>query len=137
MRNCVSCGTEGAENFCVRCKREICDDCWNPEWDLCRNCSGYKEGVRWDISQVLSHSAKTAEFVVSKLGTDCGSCPILRDYLLYLLKTTKSLAHSAKQEGLLDEQHHADEMRQALTNLSVQILVRQGFRANSNLWRHI
>ena len=133
---CARCGGQNGRNFCVRCKRAVCDDCWNPAWSLCRECSSYKEGVRWDLTQILAQAMRTAEFASRQLNK-CADCPILRDHLLYLLKTTKNIEYTAQIEGLFDEQHHAAEARRRLTDLAIWILIRQGMRADKDLWRRL
>jgi len=135
--SCTSCGRTDGRNFCVRCKRTVCDRCWNTGWSLCRECSAYKEGVRWDLHQILSNTSRTALFASEKMSTNCSACPVLRDQLLYLLKTVKNVEYSAQQEGLFDEQHQAAETRKQLTNLAVKVLAGQGLKANADLWRHL
>lgn len=135
--HCARCSNPGETNFCVRCKEAVCDDCWNPGWSLCSNCGAYKEGVRWDLRQLLNQTVRTADFASQKLGTECGQCPILRDQLLYLLKSTKNVEFTAQFEGLFDEQQQATKAREELTEQAIRVLIRQGLRADSDLWRHL
>jgi NMD protein affecting ribosome stability and mRNA decay len=134
---CLRCGKTSGHNFCVRCKRAVCDACWNGAWALCQDCGAYKEGVRWDFTQTLTHAANTAAFATEKLRTDCALCPVLRDQLLYLLKTAKSVEYAAQQEGLRDEAQRATQLRQRLTDLAVKVLIRLEMRADGDIWRHL
>ncbi|MFQ5833666.1 MAG: hypothetical protein ACE5H4_13240 [Candidatus Thorarchaeota archaeon] len=136
-KQCDACGRPQGGYFCVRCKRESCEDCWSSEWELCVDCASYKNGVRWDIKQNLMNAGRAAEFASAKMESDCSLCPILRDQLLYNLKTAKNLAFAARQEGLLEEEENASRLRQELTEVSIEVLVRQGLQANGDLWRHL
>ncbi len=80
---------------------------------------------------------KTALFVSQKLDTDCGQCPILRDQLLYLLKSMKNVEFTAQFEGLFTEQQQATKARTALTELAIRALIQQGIHADSDMWRHL
>ncbi len=135
--HCPRCSNPGGTNFCVRCKEAVCDNCWNPAWSLCNNCSAYKEGVRWDLRQLVNHTVRTANFATQKLGTNCEQCPILRDQLLALLKSTKNVEFTAQFEGLFVEQQEAMKARKELTELTIRVLIQQGLQADSDLWRHL
>lgn len=136
-KQCARCDKPDDTNFCVRCKEAVCNDCWNLTWNLCHNCGTYKEGVRWDVQQLLNHTMRTAHFASQKLGSECGHCLILRDQLLYLLKSMKNVEFTAQFEGLFNEQQQATKARTDLTELVIRVLIQQGIQADSDLWRHL
>lgn len=134
---CGICDQNNGERFCVRCKRAICDRCWDEEWDLCGDCAAYKRAEKWDLSQTIRNALKTSDYSKKKLGTECSECMILRDHLLYLLKRMKDIEFSAGTEAIPDIGLEAKRARETITELSIRILVKQKMKAPREPWRKL
>ena len=137
IQKCGICNLNKGETFCVRCKRAICDKCWDEEWDLCVDCAGYKRAEKWNLSQTIMNSLKTAEEAKEKLKSNCEECTILRNHLLHILKEIKDVEYSAKTEALPEVEVAARNARELLTDLSISAIVRQKMKAPRDVWRKL
>lgn len=122
---CGVCSLNKGELFCVRCKRAVCDHCWDEEWDLCVDCAAYKRAETWNLTMGIKNALKTADCAKEKLGTGCGDCVILRDHLLSLLKKMKDIEYTASTESIPGVGVQAKSARETLTGLSIRVLVSQ------------
>jgi len=136
-QECGICNLNKGETFCVRCKRVICDKCWDEEWDLCADCAGYKRAEKWNLSQAIMNNLRTAEEAKEKLKSNCEGCAILRNHLLHILKEMKDVEYWAKTEAMPEVEAEARNARQLLTDLSVNVIVRQKMKAPREVWRRL
>lgn len=138
VEECGACHINKGTNFCVRCKRSVCDLCWDEEWDLCADCAAYKRGEKWNLSQSIMNSLKIVEVAKEKLNySTCETCVILRNHILHILKVAKDVEYCARTEALLEIESEARKAREALTDLSIRAIVKQKMKAPRELWRKL
>ncbi|MEM2212439.1 MAG: hypothetical protein QXQ28_02535 [Candidatus Nezhaarchaeales archaeon] len=124
--SCPLCGSFRPEYLCIRCRRSVCANCWDKQWQLCKECAQWKWAILEDRHRqlnILVQHAKVAKELVRK---GCDSCVILRELFLSYLKWLKELELEAERERFNEVKERIPQLRRMVTEVTLRALVKQG-----------
>lgn len=135
---CERCDVEKANIFCLRCKRSICQNCYEKPLGLCIDCISFKKAREWDRRQLVRTIADTNTIASQKLETDfCQGCGILRYHLLFTLKVLKNLGIELEEEDLSGLTAPVTQLREATITLIIEAVAQKNLEADPTSWKRI
>ncbi|UCG89935.1 MAG: B-box zinc finger protein [Candidatus Heimdallarchaeota archaeon] len=135
---CEKCEKELATLFCLRCKRAICQHCYDQSLAVCNDCVNFKKAREWDRRQLVRTLAENVRFASDKLEKDaCQGCEILRYQLLFSLKVLKNLGIELEQEDLSGLKQPINQLREAIIPLIIEVIAQKDLDADPAAWRRI
>lgn len=135
---CEKCEKELATLFCLRCKRAICQNCYDQSLAVCNDCVNFKKAREWDRQQLVCSLAKNVKVASEKLEKEsCQGCTILRYQLLFTLKVLKNLGIELEQEDLSGLKRHVNQLRDVILPLIIEAVAQKDLDADPAAWTRI
>ena len=135
---CERCEEQAATLFCLRCKRAICQNCYDQSLAVCNDCVNFKKAREWDRHQLVRTLAENITIASEKLEKEfCQGCTILRYQLLFTLKVLKNLGIELEQEDLSGLRQPVEQLREATIPLIIEAVAQKDLNADPKAWRRI
>ncbi|RLF24924.1 MAG: hypothetical protein DRN15_01430 [Thermoprotei archaeon] len=131
---CAICNREDARHICLRCRRDVCDGCYDETLMLCRDCISFKVALEEDVRRRLDYFRRLALNIRdhARASPTCARCPILREMCLTLVKWIKDYDQLVRRELLVDVEKDLKQVKTLVYRVAAEALIRQGLSLKLN-----